>query len=102
MSVNWAPCDNCENPWCLLCLRHAFECSCKAPEGLSASNLGASLLARRACTQAELGAAIGVSAMTISKWERGEKLPSLVRLLEICEALGCTPNDLLFQDDPGG
>ena len=67
----------------------------------SAAGLGSRIFGRRACTQAELGATLGVSAMTISKWERGEKLPSLVRLLELCEALGCTPNDLLMGDDPG-
>ena len=61
-----------------------------APAGIALN-----LSTLRTGTQAELAAALGVHTLTISKWERGESAPSISRLCQLAEALGCTPNDLL-------
>lgn len=37
-----------------------------------------------------------ISAGDLSSYERGRLLPSLLTLSRLCEALECTPNDLLI------
>lgn len=29
----WVECAHCENPWCTLHLKHAFECDCPPLDG---------------------------------------------------------------------
>lgn len=49
-------------------------------------------------TQTDLAEEAGVSAELVSRIERGRCLPSLGRMVAFCEALRCTPNDLLGFD----
>lgn len=49
----------------------------------------------RQLTQATLAELLGVEQETISRFERGERLPSLLRLEEIADALNCPLEQLL-------
>ncbi|MEM9068325.1 MAG: helix-turn-helix transcriptional regulator [Myxococcota bacterium] len=51
---------------------------------------------RTGMTQRELAERARVSAEFVSRVERGVAVPSLETLLRLCDALGCTPNDLLL------
>lgn len=53
--------------------------------------------ARRAAkkTQASLANELGVSKMTILRWENGQTEPSLEMLRRLAGVLGCTPADLM-------
>jgi transcriptional regulator with XRE-family HTH domain len=42
------------------------------------------------------------SADLIGCWERGESVPSVPLLLELCDLLGCEPHDLLRPVEPAG
>lgn len=42
----------------------------------------------RSLTQVQLAAELGTSARTISRWERGSDVPSLLLLGPLCAALG--------------
>ena len=50
-------------------------------------------------SQLALGKKMGLSdktaARTIQKWESRERTPSAYRLMLLCQALNCTPGDLL-------
>ena len=50
-------------------------------------------------SQLALGKKMGLSdktaARTIQKWESRERTPSAYRLMLLCQALDCTPGDLL-------
>ena len=46
-------------------------------------------------TQAEVARAADVEPMLISRWERGVQAPSLDKLVQLAQAIGVTPNDLL-------
>ena len=46
--------------------------------------------------QAQLAERVGVSTEFVSRMERGKTLPSLVTLGKLCDALGCSPNELLL------
>ncbi|HUU58303.1 MAG TPA: helix-turn-helix transcriptional regulator [Phycisphaerae bacterium] len=52
-------------------------------------------------TQAQLAEALPVrdgrtvTQPLVSEWESGEKCPSVGRVNDLCEALHCTPNDLM-------
>ena len=65
-----------------------------------ASNIVAYCRARE-ITQAELGKRMGVSNQAVSCWVRGEKLPRLKRLNQLCGIFDCTLGDLIEyeQDD---
>lgn len=54
-------------------------------------------------TQKSLAEAIGVTTMAVCQWETGRRVPSVARLVQISDALECTPNDLLTgpEGDPG-
>ncbi len=43
--------------------------------------------------QKDFGELLGVTAQTISKWERGECYPDITLLPAIAEVLNCTVND---------
>lgn len=46
-------------------------------------------------TQESLGEQLGVSSMTVSRWERGETLPRPKLWPKIQEATGLSPNDFV-------
>lgn len=46
-------------------------------------------------TQADLAEAAELSANAISKWESGLMFPNCESLCKLCEALGCTPDEIL-------
>lgn len=46
-------------------------------------------------TMDELAKQIGVTTLTISRYERGEASPSVPILLKLAEALNCSVDDLL-------
>ena len=46
-------------------------------------------------TQAQLGQTLGISDRAVSKWERGKSLPDASIMLELCDLLKITVNDLL-------
>ena len=50
-------------------------------------------------TQKELGEALGVEAITVSRWERGVTTPSLPRLRRIAEITATTVSDLVRAPD---
>lgn len=50
-------------------------------------------------TQADLAEKLNYSDKAISKWERGEALPDLEVLVEICNIYGITLNDLMLGED---
>ena len=62
------------------------------------ARIGAAVRERRRVSQAQLAERLGVSKMAVSHWERGQQVPSVARLIELCAALECTPNDLLMPD----
>ncbi|MBQ8572260.1 MAG: helix-turn-helix transcriptional regulator, partial [Ruminococcus sp.] len=46
-------------------------------------------------TQMQLAEKLGITDRAISKWETGKSLPDSSIMLELCEMLGITVNDLL-------
>ena len=58
-----------------------------------------SLRIAKGLSQPALGMKMGLSdktaARTIQKWESRERTPSAYRLMLLCQALDCTPGDLL-------
>lgn len=61
------------------------------------ANLGA-LRKQRGITQAELAEKLNYSDKAISRWEKGDTLPDLNVLYEICEFYGITMNDLTSEE----
>lgn len=49
----------------------------------------------RSLTQEQLGAKLGVSNQAVSKWEKGESMPDIMLLPQLCEILGVTSDALL-------
>ena len=46
-------------------------------------------------TQAALAEKLGITDRAVSKWERGKGLPDASLMLDLCEILGITVNELL-------
>lgn len=46
-------------------------------------------------TQEELAGRIGVTPQALSKWERGQSLPDVALLTDLCQVLGCSADLLL-------
>ena len=46
-------------------------------------------------TQEQLGERLGISGQAVSKWERGEAMPDIMILSDLCDALGTTLDSLL-------
>lgn len=46
-------------------------------------------------TQQDLANELGVSSAAISKWERGKGMPDVSIMLDLCDILGITVNELL-------
>ena len=53
------------------------------------------LRVKRGMSQAQAAAAIGVSYVTLSKWENGRAKPSADSLIKLARAYACTVDDLL-------
>jgi transcriptional regulator with XRE-family HTH domain len=61
-------------------------------------NIGQNIRAIRklqGITLEEVGNSLGVSKQFIAKLEQGLRIPNLSQLIDICEVLHCTPNDVL-------
>ena len=50
---------------------------------------------RENLTQMQLAEKLGITDRAVSKWERGKALPDSSIMLELCDLLGITVNDLL-------
>lgn len=62
------------------------------------NNLGSKILECRqnkGMTQEELAGRIGVTPQALSKWERGQSLPDVALLSDLCAILGCSADYLL-------
>lgn len=46
-------------------------------------------------TQAQLAERLGITDRAVSKWETGKSMPDASVMLELCEILGITVNELL-------
>ncbi len=46
-------------------------------------------------TQEDMGDKLGVTAQSVSNWERGESLPDISLLPDLAQMLGCTADDIL-------
>ncbi len=46
-------------------------------------------------TQLQLADAMGVSYQAVSNWERGNSMPDISKLTDLCSTLGLTVNELL-------
>jgi transcriptional regulator with XRE-family HTH domain len=55
----------------------------------------------RQLSQEEVGDLIGVSAMTVSRWERGNHVPRRTLWPKITEQTGLRPSDLLNEPASG-
>lgn len=53
---------------------------------------------QRRVTQEQLAERMNVSRQTISKWESGEMIPELQKLLELCELFSCKLDALVRED----
>ena len=53
------------------------------------------LRAKKAITQAQLAASIGVDETTVSKWESGAAMPRAATLKKLSAIFGCTIDELL-------
>lgn len=49
----------------------------------------------RGLTQEQLGLQLGISGQAVSKWEKGESLPDILLLPELCDILGMSVDALL-------
>lgn len=55
---------------------------------------------RAKLSQEELAAQVGVSRQAVSKWELGEAVPELDKLLALARAFGVTADELLSESEP--
>ena len=53
---------------------------------------------RAGVKQEELARAVGLSSITVSRYETGERDPKSADLINIAHALGCTVNELIGED----
>ncbi len=53
-------------------------------------------------SQEQLGEKLGVSRQAVSKWETGESLPELDKIILIAQVFGVTTDELLRGNDPEG
>ena len=49
----------------------------------------------RSLSQQELGEKLGVTGQAVSKWEKGESMPDIMLLPDLCQMLGITADALL-------
>ncbi len=55
---------------------------------------------RAKLSQEELAAVVGVSRQAVSKWELGDAVPEVDKLLALARAFGVTTDELLSESDP--
>ena len=55
--------------------------------------------AARDLSQQQLADAVGVSRQTVNAIEKGDYNPTIRLCLAICRALGCTLDDLFWEDE---
>jgi DNA-binding transcriptional regulator YiaG len=79
----WVPCDGCEEFFCTIHRRHAYECACRSAEmdrHLPTTRSGADhVRAIRAVlgeNTATFGARFSVSGRTVEGWEQGRHKPT--------------------------
>src|SRR5947207_9696887 len=60
------------------------------------SNNLATLRKNHHFSRSQLADRVGVSILTLSRWERGEAVPRKYNLVKLCEVLECTEEDLAF------
>jgi transcriptional regulator with XRE-family HTH domain len=53
------------------------------------------LRATAGLTQAQFGAKVGMHVQAVSRYEKGERAPTLALLYKLAKAIGCKPCDLL-------
>ena len=53
---------------------------------------------QRRMTQEQLSEAMSVSRQTVSKWESGEMIPELQKLIDLCELFSCKLDALVRED----
>lgn len=53
---------------------------------------------RKGMYQSELAEKLGVQQRDVSYWETGKRLPSVLMLRKIAKILGCTMEDLVYDD----
>ncbi len=51
-------------------------------------------------TQMNLADAMGVSYQAVSNWERGNSMPDIAKLGDLCQVLGLSVNELLGMEEP--
>ncbi len=51
-------------------------------------------------TQDALGAKLGISGQAVAKWEKGESMPDIMLLPDLCKILGTSADDLLEVSRP--
>lgn len=42
---------------------------------------------------------MGIETKAVYSWANGSVIPSVPTLLRLCEAIGCTPNDLIWKNE---
>lgn len=58
----------------------------------------AKLRERRGLTRGDIAEGVSVTNQTVAAWESGRHGPSVDLLMKICELLGVTPNDLVYEE----
>ena len=58
----------------------------------------AKLRERRGLTRGDIAEGVSVTNQTVGAWESGKRCPSVDLLMKICELLGVTPNDLVYEE----
>lgn len=58
----------------------------------------AKLRERRGLTRGDIAEGVSVTNQTVAAWESGRHGPSVDLLMKICELLGATPNDLVYEE----
>ena len=56
---------------------------------------------RKNLTQAQLAEKLNITDRAVSKWETGKSMPDSSIMLELCEILGITVNELLSGEEIG-
>ena len=74
-------------------LSNIFDTRCVVNEKMKKARQDKSL------SQSDLAKLVGVSRQTVNMVESGEYNPTLALCIKICNVLGCTLNDLFWEDN---
>lgn len=58
------------------------------------------LRTRRELSQEDLAAALGVSRQSVSKWETGQSVPDLDKIIRMADLFGVSVDELVREGDP--